>query len=572
MWHAADDKCVGLGAEHVSSFISMNLRFLAAAFVTISCSAFAQTEICSVDSSGAIGLLNSADPSVSADGRYVVFASESNTLAPNDFNITFDIFLRDRWFGTTERLSLDSNGVGGDGASVFPSISPDARFIAFTSQATNLVAADTNHVGDVFVRDRLLGITERVSVSTAGSQGNGISERPSISADGRYVAFQSAATNLVAGDTNSATDIFVRDRLMGTTTRASVSHTGAQAAGVSSFPVISADGKFVVFMSFASNLVAGDTNFSSDIFLRDMAAGSTERVSLTHTGQQIAGGSLIPAITPDARWIGFQSSAANIVPGDTNQVSDVFVHDRVTLNTIRVSISSTGVEGNLASSEINFSAGGKIVSFSSLADNLVDSDLNGSSDVFTRNLDTNITERVSTNTGGVEGDDSSYDPFLSPDAQFIVYESSASNFVAGDTNLKTDIFLGTLVGPQAPHFSDLGNAATGSYGLVQLTASGVPVGGGEIAFHIENAERNTVVYYIGGGSRIDLPVLAGVLVPYPDVLFVGTTDQDGKGTQSFIWPAGLPAEITAYFQALIVDPGAPFGLSFSNAVSAKQLY
>src|SRR5213076_3051692 len=185
---------------------------------------------------------------------------------------------------TTERVSVASGGTEGNGASLSSALSADGRFVAFVSAATDLVAADTNGASDVFVRDRLTGTTERVSVASGGTQSNAASLGSALSADGRLVAFQSDATNLVVGDTNGATDVFVRDRQTGMTARVSVASDGTQANNVSSYPALSADGRFVAFQSDATNLVVGDTNGKTDVFVHDRQTGTTERVSVASGG------------------------------------------------------------------------------------------------------------------------------------------------------------------------------------------------------------------------------------------------------------------------------------------------
>jgi Tol biopolymer transport system component len=212
--------------------------------------------------------LYSSDPSASYDGSLIAFASTGADLIAGDTNASYDIFVRDMLAGSTERVSVDSSGVQGDGDSTTPSISSDGRFVAFTSVATNLVPGDVNAHADVFVHDRHTGVTVLASVDTSGVQANADCLDPSISSDGRFVAFHSTATNLVAGDTNNADDVFVRDLLLGTTERASAG-TGGQANGASDKPAISADGRFVSFRSFASDLVSGDTNGTFDVFERD---------------------------------------------------------------------------------------------------------------------------------------------------------------------------------------------------------------------------------------------------------------------------------------------------------------
>jgi Tol biopolymer transport system component len=242
-----------------------------------------------------------------------------------------------------ERVSVSTAGTQGDGASTYCAVSGDGRFVAFLSAADNLVAGDTNGHVDVFVRDRQLGTTERVSVSTAGAQADADCLGPAISADGRFVVFSSAATTLVPADTNGKLDVFVHDRQTGITERVSVSSAGVQGDNNSAFPSISGDGRFVAFWSAATNLVSGDTNAHSDVFVHDRQTGVTERVSVSSAGVQADGDSLVsPAISADGRFVAFYSSATNLVPGDTNAQADVFVGDRQLGTTERVSVSSAG--------------------------------------------------------------------------------------------------------------------------------------------------------------------------------------------------------------------------------------
>ena len=230
--------------------------------------------------------------------------------------------------GTTERVSVDSAGNQGNGLSDGPAISADGRFVAFLSEAGDLVPGDTNATSDVFVHDRATGATERASVDSAGNQGNNVNLPPRISADGRFVAFPSQATNLVSADTNGALDIFVHNRVSGSTTRVSVDSAGNQGNAQSHAPEISADGRFVAFTSEASDLVPSDTNGRSDAFIHDLVTGTTERVSVDSTGSQGNSDSGAAAISPDGRLVVLASAASNLVAGDTNGTSDVFVHDR----------------------------------------------------------------------------------------------------------------------------------------------------------------------------------------------------------------------------------------------------
>jgi Tol biopolymer transport system component len=293
------------------------------------------TERVSISSSGEQGNDYSEWSPLSANGRFVAFMSVASNLVPGDTNrvcddegfCTPDVFVRDRRTGITERVSISSSGKQANNGSHFPSISADGRFIAFDSDASNLVPGDTNGVGDVFVRDRRTGTTERVSVSSSGEQGNAFSVG-TISADGRFIAFESDASNLVPGDTNGKRDVFVRDRKLGTTERVSLRPDGGQGNDYSFSPALSAGGRFVAFTSWASNLVPGDTNGTDDVFVRDRVTGVTIRASISSSGKQGNDHSNDPAISADGRFIAFMSHATNLVPGDTNGVNDIFVRTR----------------------------------------------------------------------------------------------------------------------------------------------------------------------------------------------------------------------------------------------------
>jgi pimeloyl-ACP methyl ester carboxylesterase len=340
----------------------------------------------SLDSSGIQGNSHSGFPVISADGRYVVFVSRASNLVTGDTNGFWDIFTRDIQMNSTARVSVNSGGVQGnnDSSRLFqPSISADGRYVAFESNASNLVGEDTNGTSDIFVRDTQTNTTTRVSVASSGEQANLSSVDPSISADGRYVAFYSTASNLVSGDTNGTSDIFVRDIVENSTTRISVDSDGTQANGSSYDPSISADGRYVAYDSNASNLVSGDTNGLVDIFVRDTVANNTTRVSLDSSGIQGDANSYAPSISANGHHVVFYSSASNLVNEDTNGMNDVFVHDRQSGQTKRVSLASDGTQGDGNSDSFSsISADGRYVTFGSNASNLVSGDSNGMSDVF----------------------------------------------------------------------------------------------------------------------------------------------------------------------------------------------
>ena len=399
----------------------------------------------SVDSAGNQGNSYSRRASISADGRFVAFYSNASNIVPGDTNNTDDIFVRDTLTNTTTRVSVDSVGNQGNSESYSPSISADGRFVAFTSRASNIVPGDTNGNTDIFVRDTLSNTTTLVSFDSAGNQANSGSFSTSISADGRFVAFDSFASNIVPGDTNSISDIFLRDRLTNTTTRVSVDSAGNQANGSSIFfpPSISADGRFVAFLSNASNIVPGDTQSGPDIFVRDTLTNTTTLVSVDSAGNPGNDNSYSPSISADGRFVAFSSRASNIVPGDTNKTSDIFVRDRLTNTTTRVSVDSAGNQRNGSDlfTTPSISAGGLFVAFESGASNIVPGDTNSSLDIFVRDRLTDTTTRVSVDSAGNQGNRQSLFPSISADGRFVAFTSEASNIVPGDTNNTDDIFV-----------------------------------------------------------------------------------------------------------------------------------
>jgi len=395
----------------------------------------------SVDSAGAEANDFSDFPAISADGRYVAFRSYASNLVPGDGNSQHDIFVHDRATGRTERVSVDSAGLEANGRSSHPAISGDGRYVAFQSRASNLVPGDANGAEDVFLHDRLTGTTERVSVSAAGAEADRQSKHPVISADGRHVAFQSDATNLVASDHNGFTDVFLLDRVAGTLERVSVDSSGHEADSASELPSVSANGRFVAFSSHAENLVAGDTNFASDVFVHDRASAETTRVSLSSAGAEGDSLSLGPAISADGRVVAFFSLASNLVAGDANGHYDVFTHDRATGATERVSQSSAGLEGDGPSDGPTISADGRFVAFASAAGNLIAGDGNGVEDVFVRDRLTGATSRCSLGAAGAEGDSGSLLPAISADGRVVTFAGDATNLVPLDQNGTWDVFV-----------------------------------------------------------------------------------------------------------------------------------
>ena len=362
------------------------------------------------DGSQAVGppanLSLSGVPVISGDGRFVAFLSFATNLVPDDTNNVSDAFVRDRQTGTTTRVNLAPGGAqAADGGTFVPlAMTADARFVAFRSTATNLVTGDTNGQGDIFVHDREAATTSRVSVATGGGQATGSSSSPSISDDGRYVVFQSTASDLVPGDTNGFTDVFLHDRAANTTVRLSVAPNGEQGLIDSDTPVISGDGQFVAFRTGADNFVPGDDNGARDIVVLDRTTNRFERANVSGSGAEgvdppaptPGGGSSAPVISPDGRYVAFLSNAVNLVAGDTNLQQDAFVRDRWAGTTTRISVGDGGIQANATTvgpQALGLSADGRFVAFLSESDALVAGDRNGASDIFVRDLGARPTGR-----------------------------------------------------------------------------------------------------------------------------------------------------------------------------------
>jgi len=384
-------------------------------------------------------------PSMSADGRFVAFQSWATNLVPGDTNNVADVFVHDRQTGQTVRINLTPGGGQVPAPAERPFMSANGRFVVFDSGSDLLVPGDLNNQQDVFVRDRVTGVTTLDSLTSTGAQANNGCAYSSISSDGRFVAFQSSATNLVLGDTNGQADIFVRDRVLGVTTRVNVSSTGVQANNPTDSPMISADGRIVTFASAASNLVPGDGNATWDIFAHDLVTSQTTRVSQSSAGIEANGASLyVAATSTDGRFVAFISLATNLVEGDTNNQFDIFVHDRQTGMTTRENTPAGGGQANNASFGPWLSADGRYVAYYSFANNLVAGDTNGRQDIFVRDRLLAVTTRESVSTAGAQSNGDSDSVVICGNGRFLAFPSQASNLVDGDTNAAFDVFVRDL--------------------------------------------------------------------------------------------------------------------------------
>jgi Tol biopolymer transport system component len=391
---------------------------------------------------GVDGNDSSGDPAASADGRFVSFTSRATNFAGWTGFFFQQVFVADRVGGTLERISVDLAGDEGNGHSTQAKISADGRYVAFLSTANDLVAGDTNGKSDAFVRDRATGTTVRATLSSSGAEPNASCGFMDLSASGGHVAFWSTADNLVPGDHNGEDDVFVRDLTAGTTELVSIGLGGAPADGPSAAPTLSADGRYVAFHSRATNLVAGDTNGLQDVFLRDRVAGTTVLVSVRLGAGVPLAGAIGPEISDDGSVVAFWSGSGDFVPGDTNLATDVFVRDLVTSSTERVSVASDGSQVS-GDSNVGFvSSDGRYVAFSSEAFGLDPADQNSLWDAYVHDRVTGRTRLVTLSPTGFPGDGDSWatsEP--SADGRRVPVDSQASNMVDGDDNERSDAFL-----------------------------------------------------------------------------------------------------------------------------------
>ena len=337
--------------------------------------------------------------SMSADARFVVFESGASNLVSGDLNAASDVFVKDLQTGAVRRVSTDANGDEGQAGfgSSGGQFSRDGRFVVFQSQANNLVAGDANPFEDVFVKDLQTGAIRLVSTDSDGKSANWFCDTASFVGDGSKVVFRSYAANLVADDSNGTGDIFVKDLVSGICRRVSTDSSGAQANGYSGNPAFSANGRYVVFESDASNLVANDSNGARDVFVKDLQTGSVQRVSEDNSGRQGNGASANAAISSDGRFVVFDSMAANLVANDTNGATDIFVKDRQTGAIARVSVSADETQGNFWSRNPVLSEDGKYIVFESNASTIVAGDSNTFSDIF------RVLNPFMQNSGGTDG-------------------------------------------------------------------------------------------------------------------------------------------------------------------------
>lgn len=342
--------------------------------------------------------------------------------------------------GTARTLtSASALAYGASGSSYGSSVSDDGTVVAFMSSSGDLVEGVPASANQIYAYNRTTGKTVLVSVAPDGTPCNGIAERPAISGNGRYVTFQAYADNLVPGAVFANNTIYRHDLVTGETIIVSVGPDGVPGNGQSFEPVISDDGNRIAWYSTANDLVEGDTSPRQDVFVRDIAAGTTIRVSCAADGTQGNSNSSKPAISGNGAFVAFESHAWNLVADDTNGWTDVFVCDLANGTVERVSVATGGTEGGNESYNSSISDDGSRVAFASAAGDLVPGDANGQPDIFVRDRVAGTTTCLS-----AVGNNTSEYPFISGNGVWVSYKSAATNLVPDDTNGLSDVFVANI--------------------------------------------------------------------------------------------------------------------------------
>jgi Tol biopolymer transport system component len=519
-----------------------------------------QTIRASVADDGTQGDARSLNAAVSADGDVIAFESDADDLVPGDTNALTDVFVFDRTTNHLERVSVASDGTEGNAYSGNASLSGDGRYVAFESGASNLVSGDTNFYSDVFVRDRVLGTTTRVSLTNSGAQAKHGGSRPTISKDGTLVLFDSDSDDLVGGDTNGQYDVFLRDLTTGTNERESVTSNGVEGSARSWRSSMSSDGHYVVFVS--DSILDPSAHFAG-VFRRDRVAGTTLIASIPDDGSTPVGGSSDNPTVSDSGLVAFDSGAHNMVPHDLNDLGDVFVHDFVAGTTTRVSVASDGTEGDGGSLHGVISDDGQYVAFETYADNLFDDDVDFSRDVVVKYLASGRVRDVSIDSTGIVSNYDNADPVLSSGGAVVVFESDASNLVEGDSNGQRDVFA-WLRGTTTASWSDYGTGFAGKNGIPLLTTSDVAALGTTITLSATNSAKGWTVGFLLIGAQADVPLSSGAtLLVTPYLTEVVTLTNFGWSEEFAIPDDSTLDGIAADCQMVELDLAAKGGLSFS---------
>lgn len=389
--------------------------------------AFAQVD---VSTSGVQANSQSYEVYLSGDGRYVAFTSTANNLVVGDTNSQFDAFVRDLWSGTTERVSLSASGQQLSGESAARGISYDGRYVVFVAFGLDVHPDDLDVKGDIFLRDRVLGTTELISVSFDSSPSLQDSNRASIAADGRFVAFDGGDSNFVPGDTNATGDVFLRDRLLGTTVRVSVASDGSQGDGSSWGPKVSADGTRIVFMS-RSKTFYPNANDEVHVYLRDLTADKTHAIDVNPWGRLGDESTTEVSISPDGSTIVFKSQASDLLAGGPF-IQTPKPHLWREGEPMQALLFADGRPGG-DNRDATLSQNGGLVAFEGGLKYWVAGDPTGGTDIFLQDTTLHVTQQVSANGYDNPANFQTIRCSMSWDGRVIAFLSAATNLVPGTT-------------------------------------------------------------------------------------------------------------------------------------------
>jgi Tol biopolymer transport system component len=409
---------------------------------------------------------------LSADGTRIAFSSLATNLGEGDTDASMDVFVKDVTTGELALASSSDAGTKANGASSGAGLSDDGNRVVFASAATNLGEGDLDSTRDVYVKDLATDALTLASTSDTGGKGNLESVNASLSADGTIVAFDSSATNLGEGDTDSEFDVYVKDLTTGALRLVSTSDTGVKGSGMSWNPSISDDGTKVSFTSRASNLGEGDTNTNEDVYVKDLVTGQLTLASRSLTGGGGNWDSYWSALSGDGRVVAFNSQATDLAADDPDGNSDVYVRDLSTGSLTLASRSASGAKGNDWSAGARLSRDGSVVTFASEATNLSPGDTDTPYDAFVKDLSTGAVILASTSDTGTSADAAATPGAISADGTVVLMVSEATNLGEGDTDATFDVFVKELPGPAVPVATSDAYAATAGSTLT-VSAPGV---------------------------------------------------------------------------------------------------
>jgi Tol biopolymer transport system component len=547
------------------------LAVVVAAIVSATTTALAQTTTrVDLASDGTPADAGCHDVAVSGDGNFVAFVSRATNLAPVDATPNDDVFVLDRTTGAITLESVASDGTEADQNCAHPRLSSDGRWLAFESVALDLVAGSQSYYSQIYLRDRVAGTTIRVSQATDGSCANSDCALDAISRDGRFVIYETEAGNIVvqSGASTGYFDVFLYDSTTGTNEIASVANDGSWGNHHSRRGDVSDDGRYVAFDSLASNLV-GDPhdNHQIDVFVRDRVAATTIRVTYQYDGADTSSDSFGPRISGDGSYVVFQSDDPRLVRVDGPH-RDVFLWDR---NSGTIELETVTTDGRLGDDDSNWpavSSDGRFVAFASYANDFSDVDLYNRQNVFVRDRLRGTLEAVTADDNGFAGDGASSPPSISTDGRLIGFDSLADNLVSGDTPNTDDAFVREWCRVQAA-WSNYGSGYPGRNGVVPtLVAEEPPRIGTTLSLDMSNSSNTwTFGFLLAGFDKIDAPTsLGGDLLVTPVWIVAVPLPPTGYTLDQDLDYDQSLGGVVLYAQLLEFDPWAKHGVSFTDGL------